>query len=600
MVTRRSIPSTDTLSFTVPDHAWINLQWLFDGALYLLYQLGGAAALVVASAVAYTAAIWLLTKNLRLFVGAVPAAVLTLWAVLVAQERFLIRPEMASFVLFEAVLWVLLTARQSDGRRVWMLVPLMLVWVNCHSLFIIGLFCIACAAVAPLVGQLPFMPAGVRHGSQLSPSATRRLLIAAAAATVVTLVNPYGLTGVLFPFKLLSRIDGSSPAFQSIGEFRRPFTAYFPTFSITTYQVFFVASVIVVALGTLLGLGKPRSRPAQAAAGVDLGRLAMFCGLGYLSLLARRNIGVFVLGAAPLAAACAAALETKVTPSLRRWMQVAARVLAPALLAACAALVLAVGSNAYYRWDGTTSEFGLGVLEVNFPIRAAAFARQMRLPGKVYNDLTSGGYLTWDPPADGGVFIDGRLEVYDTAFFTRYSAALNNPRAWEQQADQLGVNTAILFHRWANRHAVIRWLAASRGWTLVYYDEVATVFVRTPGQEQLIAEAQRRFPEWQQQTLNRLAAAPARWQWPVGRAMALESYAAVLFTLGLPDQSVEFYQRLVDLGPPPEREAAARYQIAAHLVRQGDTRQARQQLQAAAARDPGNAEVRQLLARLGG
>src|SRR3990172_9033198 len=26
----RAIPPTDTLSYTVPDHPWINLQWLFD------------------------------------------------------------------------------------------------------------------------------------------------------------------------------------------------------------------------------------------------------------------------------------------------------------------------------------------------------------------------------------------------------------------------------------------------------------------------------------------------------------------------------------------------------------------------------------------
>jgi hypothetical protein len=281
-------------------------------------------------------------------------------------------------------------------------------------------------------------------------------------------------------------------------------------------------------------------------------------------------------------------------------MLFATRVAAPALLAACVALVFAVARNSYYRWDGTTSEFGLGVLEVNFPTRAVAFAREMGLPGKVYNDLTSGGYLTWDAPADGGVFIDGRLEVYDTVFFTRYSAALNNPRAWEQQADQFGVNTVFLFHRWGNRHPLIQRLTANRGWSLVYYDEVAVVFVRAQGHEELIAAAHQRFPEWHRRTLAVLAPTAPPWQWPVARATALESYAALLFTLGHPDQAVEFCQRLVDLGPPPEREATARYQIASHLVRKGDTRQAREQLQAAAARDPGNAEVRQLLARLGG
>ena len=49
---------------------------------------------------------------------------------------------MVSFLLLQAVLWILMTARRNEGRALWLLVPIMLLWVNCHSLFIIGLFCI--------------------------------------------------------------------------------------------------------------------------------------------------------------------------------------------------------------------------------------------------------------------------------------------------------------------------------------------------------------------------------------------------------------------------------------------------------------------------
>lgn len=602
IVAHRSIPSTDTLSFTVPDHAWINLQWLFDSALYLLYRLGGADALVLASAAGCAAAIWLLTKNLRLFVGGVATALLTLWILAVAEERFLVRPEIVSFVLLEALLWLLLTVRADDGRRVWLIVPLMLVWVNCHSLFIVGLFCVGCAAAAPLVARLAGLPAGVRFGSQLSPTATRRLWIAAGAATAVTLLNPYGIHGVLFPFTLLSRINGSNPAFQSIGEFQRPFAGGFPTFSLTAYKAFFVCSCIVVGLGTLVSLGRPGSRAPRAgrAEGVDVGQLGIFIGLAYMSVLARRNMALLVLGGAPLVASSLAALAATLRADSERRIQTARRILAPALVAGCAALVFLVASNAYYRWDGTTREFGLGVFAVNFPMRAVAFAKEVRLPGKLYNDLTAGGYLTWDAPVEGGVFIDGRLEVYDAPFFARYSNGFNDLRAWEQQADQFSVNTVILFHRWPNRHRLMQALLASRRWALVYYDEVAVMLVRIEPNQQVIAEAQRRFPDWQRQTQAALAPPAASWRWPVARATALESYAAVLFTLGYPEQGVEFYKQLVELGLPATRESATRYRIASYLARIGDARQARVQLEVAAARDPDNADVRQLLAHLGG
>ena len=254
----RTIPATDTLSFTVPDHPWINLQWLYDLVLYLLYSIGGANLLVLTAAAAFTTALWLMMKNLRLWVDEVSASVLCLWVILIAEERFLIRPEMVSFVLLQALLWILMTARDNEGRRLWMLIPVMLLWVNSHSLFIIGLMCIFLAVAGVLTARIPLMPRGWRKGSSLGPTADRRLLVFAAAAAAVTLVNPYFLDGLLFPFKLMSRFDVANEAFQAIGEFRRPFSSFFPTFSISAYQVFFFLSIAVVCIAAAIGLGGSR------------------------------------------------------------------------------------------------------------------------------------------------------------------------------------------------------------------------------------------------------------------------------------------------------------------------------------------------------
>ncbi len=61
----RTIPATDTLSFTVPDHPWINLQWLYDLVLYFLYSIGGANLLVLTAAAAFATALWLMMKKGR-------------------------------------------------------------------------------------------------------------------------------------------------------------------------------------------------------------------------------------------------------------------------------------------------------------------------------------------------------------------------------------------------------------------------------------------------------------------------------------------------------------------------------------------------------
>jgi len=602
IVTHGEVPRTDVLSFTVPDHPWINLQWLYDVALYGLYGIGGADLLVLTAAAAFATTVWLTVRNMRLWVGDVGAALLGLWVVFVAEERFIIRPEMVSFLLLEVVLWLLMTARAGGGTRLWLLVPVMLLWVNCHSLFIIGLFCIGCVTAGALVAQAApmILPASWRSASRWEPDVLRRLLVAAAASAAVTVLNPYLLEGVLFPMKLLSRIDGSSSAFQAIGEFRRPFSGYFTTFAISAYQSFFIAACAVVVIAGLVALVARRRRDDAPLPGFDIGLVAMFAGLAYLSLLARRNIGVFVFGAAPVVAVCLAVIGAAFSPGAQRAMRRAASLSAPATLAAGLLLVFAVASNGYYRRSGVTHEFGLGTLETNFPINASAFAAEAGLPGRLYNDLTAGGYLTWSSGVEGGVFIDGRLEVYDTEFFSAYLSAMSNVPAWQRQVDDLGINTVLLFHRWANRHRLIQALARDPAWSLVYHDEVAIVFVRTAGHADVIARAREQYPAWGQRTTDRIDAPVSSWQAPIGRIVAMTSYAQLMSTLGAPAEALGLYEKMLGYDLTSADEARVRTRLGIYTARQGRREVARMHFEKALELDPDNRRVQQFLQELGG
>jgi hypothetical protein len=597
----QTIPTTDTLSFTVPNHPWINLQWLYDLVLYFLYSIGGADLLVITAAAAFTTALWLMMKNLRLWVDEVSASVLCLWVILIAEERFLIRPEMVSFVLLQALLWILMTARDNAGRRLWMLIPFMLLWVNSHSLFVIGLMCIFFSVAGVLTARIPLMPRGWREGSSLGPTADRRLLVFAAAAAAVTLVNPYFLDGLLFPFKLMSRFDVANEAFQAIGEFRRPFSSFFPTFSISAYQVFFFFSIAVVCIAAAIGLGGSRkegSPKPERNPGFNLAWPLIFGGLAYLSFLARRNTALFAMGAAPIVGACLALIRNKMPGPWRDAARRMGRVIKPVLVTGCLALIVAVATNTYYRRDGTVREFGLGTFGTNFPVRAAAFSREVGLPPRLYNDMTAGGYLAWDAAVEGGVFIDGRLEVYDTEFFSAYMAAFSDPRVWQQQMEEYGIHTILLFHRWGNRHPMIRALVAIPEWTLVYHDEVAIIFVRSRGNEAVIAKAREIYPLWHDKISAALGRQTPRWQWPIERATALHSYAALLSSIGQVDGAVKFYKALLGFRPPPHQESAARHYVGVYLARKGERDQALAHLERAAELDPANRNLQEALQKV--
>jgi tetratricopeptide (TPR) repeat protein len=622
-----AVPRTDTLSYTVPDHAWIDLQWLFDLFIYTLHRAGGPSLVVLAGAVLYAAGIALLLKNLRLALGPVAAAVVGLWVVAIAQGRFTIRPEMASFIFLQIVLWACTTGLRTGGRRLWLLPVVMVVWVNTHSLFVIGAFVVGCYMAASVANHLSVVPRAWRQS--MEPRATRTMLLSGTLALLATLVNPYGLEGALLPVKLMTRLSGEAPAFQLIGELRRSFSPEAVSLAVRAYQAFFFFSLAVVGAAVLVATfgREPRSRErrperrrkrqlnagergdvrdGQAAeakrAGLDLAGLAIFAALAYLSTLARRNMALFALVTAPFVGQCLALLGRHLSALARRseardgWAAAAVAGLLPAL-------VLAgwfVASNNFYRLDAQPQQFGTGIFEAGSPVKAAAFVKEQKLPPPLYNDWTSGGYLTWAQPVPGGVYIDSRGEVYDDQFFSDYLARLRQPALWQDDADHMGFQTVIFFHLWASHRHLLTWLLRDPRWALVYFDENATVFVRREGNEALIARATRAFEPLREQNARALLEPGSSWQWPVDRARGLLAYGALLDVMGRSGEAVQFFSRLLEIGPSRKEESHLAVRLAHHHASRGETERARAYLERAVQADPDNPGIAPLRKRIGG
>jgi hypothetical protein len=563
----RAIPSTDTLSHTVRDHAWINLQWGFDVLLYVLHSAGGPVGLSLAAAAVFVATALLLMRLLSARLGAELAALLMVAVIVAAQERLTIRPELLSFLLLAAVLFVLDRGKRSDERWFIALVPLMIFWVNVHSLFVIGAFAIGAA----LIGDVTKPPRG--------------LVIFGGAALASVVVNPHGLTGVLFPLKLISRIDGSEGVFQTVGEFGSPFAVGATGVSVVLFKVMLV-------VGLALAVYAMVNRRRQ----FDWGGLIWCLGLAALGASARRNIALFAIGTAPFVGSW---LEVALKASPQWWNL--ARRRAPVILGvAMAAVVLISGAlvtGAFYKTEAMPREFGGGIIDGTFPMRAAAFAREAKLPGKLYNDMPAGGYLAWDDPIGDGVFIDGRLEVYDSAFVTEFVNARSSPERWQADADRYGIQTAIIFHQFVPEAMLTERLANDDRWSLVYVDETAAVFVRRSGNDAALARASAIRPEWDARTDAWLSRPSRRWPYPAGRIEGTRAYARLLGSLGHIDAAVAAYRRLVELNISSAEEVEHRVLLARYFAGSDRTSEALEQVARILEIDPSNAEARAMIGR---
>jgi hypothetical protein len=189
MLANHAWPSVDTFSFTARGNRYIDLQWLFQLLLYGAHQLGGSTAIIALSTIA-TLGFWALlaVRTWRMGPGRFPWALPFLLIVIALGDYFEQRPHLFSWLYGSLILLVL--EEYTRGNRKWLpaLPAIMVLWINTHQLFVLGLVIIGVYAAWEL-----------RPGRQ----ADRRLLLWAALSVPACLINPYGIHGVLLPVTLL-------------------------------------------------------------------------------------------------------------------------------------------------------------------------------------------------------------------------------------------------------------------------------------------------------------------------------------------------------------------------------------------------------------
>jgi hypothetical protein len=405
----RAIPSTDPFSFTAGGRPWFSHEWLAETLMALAFRAAGFQGIMVlaAGAAGLTAAV--LLHHLRRFLPGVYAFVALIVAMSNAAPSMLARPHLLAWPCLALWCGSLVTGRANRTAPSFALLPLMLLWVNLHGSFMLGLL----------------LPGAFMIEALFDTGADRkRVFISWAgfilAAWMVALLNPEFLGGVLFPIHLVGM-----KSLAWIGEWR-------PT------EFSGIQPLEIIILGGLaLGFsGKVRLPPI---------RLLMFLGLIHGALTHARHeqllgiVGVLILAepfGASLGRGCA---ET----SGRAWGH----------LAAGAALI-------------AMAAFGGRIALPLSPERTgAAFAAtldrvpQSLLTGPVLNEYGIGGQLIFN-----GVrpFIDGRADLYGDAFLTGYYRITAPNRAeLERTLSKYGIVWTIF----PSTHPIVQVLDQEPEWT---------------------------------------------------------------------------------------------------------------------------------------
>ncbi|QOJ14312.1 MAG: tetratricopeptide repeat protein [Planctomycetia bacterium] len=544
MVQNTAIPYTDKLAFTTQPpyeqtpRRWIEARWLFCIAQYFAWMAGGSAAVIFMATLIVAGALALLIASAPR-TTATPLGLLILaigiWA---GASRWLPRPEVVTYLMVIAYLFIL------ERRPRWIVtLPLLqILWTNTHGLFILGPALAWLYAVHAVIERA----VSANAGAAARPSAKTWLAVA-TLTTVVCLVNPYGYSGVMFPFLLYSEIQGGHLFSSRIGEFVSPLTK-----SLDQWTPDMLVAPLMIAIGVIAGAAPLRLSVAP--------RLTFVLATAFLATLAQRNVTLAVVAA--LWAALRGCEEWLMARETRRG---AGRIVAPPVSARTAPIrtagylgvTLASLTGAWFVASGrfaASAELnmraGLTLTPWMHGQDAIEFIRTARPRGQVYHHMREGGWMAWRGGPEYPVFIDGRLEVYGTGGVMADYLGMN-ARNYEAVFEKYGIHTAIVDldrTRWLSDA-----LRQSGQWTLVHVDPLKTVYIRNiPEHADLIArrriDPQKPFeprgpePDDRPTALRRMLGDVTPPRYALGMALAF-------LHLGGIDNAERYLERAVDAVP---------------------------------------------------
>jgi hypothetical protein len=157
-----SIPSGVPYA-AAPSVDWVNVPVLGELVFHALQVVGGDRGFLVAQLIAVTAALTLLALGMRaLGASDAASAVVLMLVFFAAVPSFLIvRAQLFSLVLFCAALLLLRAESRRPSRRVWLLVPLIVLWANLHGGVLVGLAIAAAYLVLERARREPVVAASV-------------------------------------------------------------------------------------------------------------------------------------------------------------------------------------------------------------------------------------------------------------------------------------------------------------------------------------------------------------------------------------------------------------------------------------------------------
>lgn len=438
-----TVPHTNLFSYTYPDYPFINHHWGSEVILYMVDSVTGINGLIIMNVIVMVISVASLIF-FSLNRVSVPSIYLsTFLALSILRERTAIRPEIFAYFLFSLFLILLYKEKEKTSRFGISILPLlMLLWVNSHISFIIGLTLYALFCIDRILYR----------------QWRNKYLYTGCSLLAMTLVNPYGLSGALFPLRIFNNygyaiVENQSPLFlQTI----------MPSITIPYFEC---TVVIILVVSILLLIRKYYFETFTIILS------------GILSFSAIRHFPFFALSIIyPLALGITLMVRESSNLFPKKMVYSNISIIPTALIFILFSFqtISLLKNDSYRRFSGEIS----GVGQVKGLRDTLDYFISNKMKGPIFNNFDDGSYLIYRLYPDERVFVDGRPEAYPAEFFhSTYIPMQLSDDIWQATVKQYGINTIIWAHTdntpWGSQF--LKRITRDPGWKLVYFDDYGLI-----------------------------------------------------------------------------------------------------------------------------
>ena len=449
-----SVPDTNLLTHTHPDHPFVNHHWLSEVLMYLIHKLSGFNGLIIWKMIIMTLSLLVVLCTIPKKENYLLFWFVSLLAAIILGSRTHIRPELITFICTALYCFFIERLRNNKTWPRWAILPVALLWSNCQIYFIFG------------IGM-----AGAYSLEQILIFRNKKTIIFEtlwiAGIILISCINPNTYHGFLFPFTIFS--DYAIDVIENRSLFYFLNHSYTPMLISTFIMIFFVITACLIQ-----GIKNIKDRTFIHTATIIIALTSVFAAQKMIRSNTLLSLtGIIIISCAPI-------------PDIKRYkLKITTACI---LLLFNFVLCYSIVEGSYFRiFPNPMKPQARGFADEKRFNRLIEIDKKYGIPENIFNDYN--GSLIEYQLYPKKAYADNRPEAFPGEFWrAECHPAFKLRKEFDIVVEKRNIQTVIASIT-AVSQIFIRELVASPKWVLIHLDDLHVVFVKNvPQNSRIIKE----------------------------------------------------------------------------------------------------------------